>query len=1413
MPKYYCERCGKDFSQKSHYDSHKRRKNPCENYSNKIQNMVDKKVKETINDLNFKNLKKLILKNEETINQIYNNMYTFKDLYEFLQSYEENNIIIWLEEPWVSKDKQESLLRLFAGLGLIDKLKSYDICKGNYNEKTITKNTTIKDVFYNEKNNLINLKDKGDSSDLTCIRKENEKHLLVTTSKSLKKDQAGKLDIEKVSYYFDEYPGYTISLCICIKDESEFNLMKNRIEKSNKKLKNHIEQEDTIIIDWNDLNQAYHQFKMFYGQTPLDNIINSNKTTFILKMHQHLGVLKTLSMKKKKKKKILWGHIQRSGKSYIIGGCIIEDSKNKDECNYLVITTAPNETIEQQRKVFDCIQLNDFNIIVLNGENKKPILTKKNIIICSKQFLQTKIDKSNTEEKTKSIDWLKKLLFDMRFIDESHNGGTTELAKKTLEFYGKLSFTVQITATYSKPINDYNIPKDCWILWDLEDIKLCKNINDEGSIIRLVEKHGECIEEIISKYSHDIIITEYSKYPELWLLTDEINQDVVTEIIKYTQDNNYGWSPDACFLLKQAIEKDKETHTSKIVIKDEFQNEGENLKLWYRIFGKKNNFGIPDKDYPDDIVFMKRIEKICKDPTIDSRFIGEGDFHNEPMIIMAFLPQNNIDKISKATIKLLERNNIIPEYEIISINSKTTHNPKQSIEDARIKARNSGKKGVLVLSGKQCSLGVSIDNCDIVLLLNNSMGFDMIYQMMFRCMTEGKNKKCGFVVDLNIHRVIETSVINYASLIKPDIHPREATIFILQERLINLNGDHWMHSFGNDVSKITGLCENVYEIYSSNTENALNHFLNRLHFKEVLLTKEEQKIFNAMFSNTTPTKIQNELIDKLLEQEDDNEEKIKKGIENTKVDNEDITDTSSKTSDKNEKEKEEIQINYMNILKHIIPLICLLTIHDKETSFVEMFTLIEKNDYVYNILIDQTKSWWGKSIDSKIIKKFIHIYMKYMKDDKETNQIIRTVKELFRKNMNNNRELSNLIDKYLIPHELEKKSNAEVSTPFKLRQDMLDKIPVEFWTSIKKIFEPCSGKGGFIIDIIDRFMIGLEENIPDEKLRYKTIVEECLYFSDINSNNIFIGKLLIDPYNEYKLNYNEGNTLELDIKEKWNIDGFDAVIGNPPFNLTENSRNTLWDLFVRQSIRLLNKNGLLLFVHPALWRKPVSSRSKLDGLFDLMTKQNTLLYLEIHDTKDGNKTFKCGTRYDFYLLEKKINKNKKTTILDEKGIQYKMNIGNMNWLPNYNYDLINKITKSDEKVNIIYSRSAYGNDKKWTSRNETDVYKYPCILSTPKKGIRYMYSDHKDNGHFDIKKVIFGETSTYNSFYDSDGKYGLTDGAIAFEEKDEKIAINILKAIKSDKFNDLLSACSWSNYRIEWNMIKDLNIDFWKEFI
>ena len=36
MGKYSCDDCGKEFTQKSHYDSHKLRKTPCESSVNKI---------------------------------------------------------------------------------------------------------------------------------------------------------------------------------------------------------------------------------------------------------------------------------------------------------------------------------------------------------------------------------------------------------------------------------------------------------------------------------------------------------------------------------------------------------------------------------------------------------------------------------------------------------------------------------------------------------------------------------------------------------------------------------------------------------------------------------------------------------------------------------------------------------------------------------------------------------------------------------------------------------------------------------------------------------------------------------------------------------------------------------------------------------------------------------------------------------------------------------------------------------------------------------------------------------------------------------------------------------------------------------------------------------------------------------
>ena len=62
MSKYSCEKCAKQFFQKSHYDKDITRKNPCEIQTDKIKSLIDKALDEKIIELN----KKLILNNNES---------------------------------------------------------------------------------------------------------------------------------------------------------------------------------------------------------------------------------------------------------------------------------------------------------------------------------------------------------------------------------------------------------------------------------------------------------------------------------------------------------------------------------------------------------------------------------------------------------------------------------------------------------------------------------------------------------------------------------------------------------------------------------------------------------------------------------------------------------------------------------------------------------------------------------------------------------------------------------------------------------------------------------------------------------------------------------------------------------------------------------------------------------------------------------------------------------------------------------------------------------------------------------------------------------------------------------------------------------------------------------------------------
>lgn len=1339
----------------------------------------------------IKNCKKH-LKNLDNIN-------TFVDLYNFLREYPNDSILNWLKTNWIGKDKQESLFRLFSKLELITCINGWKICSGNFNLKTITPIKDKRSIFYSEKNKLISLNDKGDSADLIAIDEKDDKKLLCFSSKNLDKENIGKLDIDKIFFHATKnYKEKEIIYGLVVRDKNETRKIIEKAEKTNNELKIILNDPKTIYIDWNDLDQAFKIFKQIYNTKSINDLFETEKNPILFKLHQKYSILKTCNLINKKTNNILWGHICRSGKSYIIAGVIIEDSKQKQKCNYLLLTTAPNETIEQYIKVMYCEQLHDFNVIYVNGNNINPVLRDKNIIIISKQFLQV-LDDNNTKRKNKleKLNWLSSLKIDLRFIDESHNGGTTQIVKNTLELYGKKIITIHISATYSKTAKDYNIPKEHWVLWDLEDINLCKSYNTE----RLIEKYGVEMKETLNHFNENSIKAEYSKFPKMWIITDELNDDCIKKIINYNNTNNQnsekGWSTDACFLLNQN--------------ENSFQNPEENLHLWYRIFGKKNHYeGFSDDDcnYPKEKVIINRIQNICS--INESRTFSR----EEPLVIIAFLPigQNAIDKVQNATKKILEDNKVIPDYDIICINSKESNDPKKMIEDGLIITKNNNKKGLLVLSGRQCSLGITIDKCDIVLLLNDSSSFDMTFQMMFRSMTEYKDKKFGFVVDLNIHRFITTTLLNFISSINPNEHPKKILEYILKEKIININNDQWIM---NDNQYIDKMIDNIYKVYSSNIEKSLEHLLNRLEYKRVLLSKDDGVIFNNIFMDKTKfTKEQNEKLTELSEKLfNDDRENIKKGISKEYINN----DEESKHD--NEEEKEEQKKNLIEFLKHIIPLICILTIHDdKSSSFEEMSNYILSNSEILEVFQQQTMTWWGQDTDKNILKVFMILFTKYLQNDSEVLQIIRTIKEFFCKNVNNSRELSKLIDKYLVPHSIEKKQNAEVSTPYQLRQEMLDTITkygdCNFWKTPKKVFEPCAGKGGFLLDVIDRFMVGLEDEKKDPEKKYKLIVEECLYWSELNPVNVFICKLLLDPYGKYRLNYHEGNTLELDIGKKWEGrvgEGFDLVIGNPPYNIPKEDKlrggyggRSLWDKFVKRAIENWNKKkGYLCFIHPPSWRKPEHE------LWELMTRHNQIMYLKTYSKKEGNLIFKCSTLVDYYLLQKTPIYT--DTIIDgQDKTRYTTNLREWNFLPSGKFDIIKKILGKNE---VIYSSSIYDTRRNYIKKTQDNEYKYPVIHNMTKEyGNGYVYSS-ENKGHFGITKVILSFGEFQYPYNDWKGEYGMSQICYGLPIKNEKEGNDICRAINSNSFREILKYTKWSTFQTDWRMFRYFKPDFWREFI
>ena len=399
------------------------------------------------------------------------------------------------------------------------------------------------------------------------------------------------------------------------------------------------------------------------------------------------------------------------------------------------------------------------------------------------------------------------------------------------------------------------------------------------------------------------------------------------------------------------------------------------------------------------------------------------------------------------------------------------------------------------------------------------------------------------------------------------------------------------------------------------------------------------------------------------------------------------------------------------------------------------------------------------------------------------------------------------------------------STPIRLVREMLDKLPPEIWSDPSKTFlDPACSTGTFLLEIVRKLNIGLASQMPDQTERLKHILTKQVWGLELSRvpllmTNAAFEKLFINTtgivgeVNIYHANALDGAEEIKDMK-------FDVVVGNPPYqaparsdkNKGKATGNAIWHKFVDMAIsEMLKDDGYLCFVHPAGWRKPQTKSAQFNGMYGRMVSDNHMIYLSIHDTKDGIKTFGAGTRYDWYVIQK--GKSGLTEINDQSGLISTHRLDTFPWLPNEKIDEISDMLATEPELNILWGcshHSSTARKKGVLSKEETPIFKYPVVHSTPAKGTRYFYANRNTGAHFGTPKAIFGESGINDVIIDIEGEYGMTECAMAIAIDSHEDGEELKEYLMGDKFAEVLRATKWGNFRIDWRMFRDFKQGFWR---
>jgi len=990
---------------------------------------------------------------------------------------------------------------------------------------------------------------------------------------------------------------------------------------------------------------------------------------------------------------------------------------------------------------------------------------------------------------------------DIMFLDEAHFGMSTEKAQQIVNVLDSaISNTTKIyvTATYNKPLQAYGVKAECKLTWDMNDIQIMQKIDEKTITNNSIQKqfghdiYVKALEyfgdktgiSLIDKFKND-----YAIFPKPYLITSVWDKEFLNVEKLKIGDSEFGWDMNTLFVT--------------IGDSDNFANE-EAIKEMMRYY-----FGYPDKDknYDKQSFYrtrgiLPRIRNIClnKCRTLQPQHkttqlwflpLGNGKIKNKTKALVNLLTNSNEFKDIKQNYHFF----IAVDIEDKTKKGRTTenitymgdpHNIKADIEkvEKAIKEGKIKKDNLIILAGQRLQLGISLRNVDIVTLWNSISSADAIFQMLFRSMTEVDaplckpkeycdEKKFGFMVDMNPQRSL-TNV----SLFSANISKKKDADNIQNYRqitdLINIDEDVLYDKYGDDEKSrnefVNDLFNKLYASWNINVEN-IKKIIGKFTFNMARLEEMKKAFQEINIEKNKKTK------DEIDAKEED--EMIDPGKKKEKI---------GKTTKKDKKKIIEKEINLIEtateLISEFISLLNIFTLYaDKGAQCIlsdssnsnTQITVIddidilkssvyqdeEKKDVFLKILNGRLSGNADEPYPENVIDDVLDA-MDSLNDKLIVNKIIMSQKKHYY-TINEPDKLLKYINDELEPKEKEKKENGEVFTDLSLVNEMLDKLDEAYIKEHgKSIFtedgfkwlDPAVGIGNFPIIVYQRLMNGLVTKIPNEEERRKHILEQMIYSAELTPKNVFIYKKIFCG-DKYKLNIYEGDTLKMDVKKEFKLhadfDGFDVVMGNPPFQGT--GRKKLYINFIKNIITTkLKEDGYLLFITPKL-----SLLYLLGSNISQQTisKLYNIPYINTSDTIK-NKYFKdIGSDFMYFILQNNVDYDKTTFIFDDDTIdntlilkfnsildtKTKPNNSNIN-------NIINKLikinsnewkrkaarisdnlqdTKDATHINkIIYKiKTDPKNDEiKWTSKTHPDMYKYKILY--PTLGTRILIDSNKN---------------------------------------------------------------------------------------